>query len=639
MKHLLFVAFSKPKYIGLLLFSLITSLLFTVAGPMEIFSLGVITKKGPDFFELFAPMKNNILIPEKEVSKELLAERWKELDPQNSGFISKEDAALFAANHSKNGVVDKGIAYVNRVFPLDKSVKYLVFALLFVAFYKAITLFSYRYCTRVFAIRVSQDLRQSYFEHLQTLSISFYQEHNIGSLSSRVVNDASTIADAINAMLVNYIQTPFAFISTMILCFAVSWQLSIIIFFGLPLLIMPILFLAKKIKKISKQMQKKQEAFASVLIEFLSGVQTVKLFAMEEFSLRKYTEQNEQMARLEKKSARYDLSSRPVLHTIGIICLVTVLLFGLFGLHLPLHEMLFFCGLLSCAYEPIKKFADENGRIARGIAASERMLEVLALNPNVQDAQEAIEFQDLGQCIEFNNVTFGYGEEPVLQNVSFVARRGEKIALVGPTGAGKSTIALLIPRLYDIPQGEIRIDGKPLSAYTQKSLREKIAFVPQKPFLFFDTVAENIGFGKNYSRSEIKAAAVQAHADEFICRLPHGYDTLLAEAGKSLSGGQQQRIAIARALVKRAPILIKDEATSSLDAISESRIKMALQSLKGQVTQIIIAHRLSTIEDADRIIYVERGRKMAEGTKDELLKKCPPFRKMWDILHSAKETR
>jgi ABC-type multidrug transport system fused ATPase/permease subunit len=634
MKDLIKIAFSNSKYVSLLLFSLITSLLFTLAQPLEIFSLGVITKKGPDFFELFSPVKDNTLQPGSQVSREEMENRFKELDKDQKGYVTKEEAAAFAAQYSKTGVVDRGLQLIKKIFPVDKSIGTLVAALLFVALYKAITLFCYRYGSRLFSIQVSKDLRQYYFEHLQKLPISFYQEHNIGSLSSRVVNDASTIADAINALLVNYIQTPFAFLSTLILCFAVSIKLSLIIFFGLPLLFFPIMFLAKAIRKISRQMQKRQETFASVLIEFLSGVQTVKIFAREEFSLKKYTEQNEQMAALERKSSRYDLSARPVLHTIGIICLITVLLIGLYGLKLPIHEMVLFCGMLSCAYEPIKKFADENSRIQRGITATERMFEVLRLDPKIQDHEDACDFFDLKDSIEFNNVTFGYVHEPVLQDVSFTVRRGKKVAIVGPTGAGKSTIALLIPRLWDIQKGEILVDGKPLSSYTQRSLREKIGFVSQKPFLFFDTVAENIAFGRNFSKDEIFEAATLAHADEFIRLLPHGYNTLLAEAGKSLSGGQQQRIAIARALVKRAPILIMDEATSSLDAISEEHIKQALKGLKGKITQIIIAHRLSTIEDADSIIYLDKGKKVAEGTKDELMVSCPPFKRMWELMHT-----
>ena len=636
MKDLFKTAFAKPQYVILLVITLIASLLFTVAGQLEMFSLGVVTKKGPDFFELFAPLKNNELTPDNKVSKELLDARWKAIDSQNTGTITPADTDAFVAAHKKAGIVTSGMNYINKLIPIETSISWLVVALIFVALFKAITLFSYRFGAKILSIRISRDLRQNYFEHLQALPVSFYQDHNIGSLSSRVVNDANMIADSINSMLVNYLQTPFAFVTTLILCFMVSWQLSIAVFFGFPLLIIPIVFLAHRIRKISRQIQKKQETFASVLIEFLSGIQTIKIFAMEEFSLRKYTEQNDQMALLERKSARYDLSSRPILHTIGIFCLVTALLFGLYGLLLPLHEVLFYCALLSCVYEPIKKFAEENGRIQRGIAASERMYEVLSVTPHINDVDGAIELKGLQGTIEFDNVYFGYGSDMVLKGLSFKAKKGEKVAIVGPTGAGKSTIVALLPRLYEVQKGQISIDGKPLAAYTQKSLRDQIAFVPQKPFLFFDTVAENISFGRPYSREDIQMAARQAHADEFISKLEKGYDTVLAEAGKSLSGGQQQRLAIARALVKKAPILIMDEATSSLDAVSEEHIKQALRGLKGVITQIIIAHRLSTIEDADRIIYLDKGIKIAEGTKDELLAICPPFKMMWDLLYHSK---
>ena len=300
---------------------------------------------------------------------------------------------------------------------------------------------------------------------------------------------------------------------------------------------------------------------------------------------------------------------------------------------MSLSQLIVFCGLLQLVYEPVKKFADENANIQRGIVAAERMFEVLHLKPAIEDSKGAIELNGFKDSIEFENVWFRYQGEWILKDVSFTVKKGETVAIVGPTGAGKSTIVQLIPRLFEVQQGEIRIDGRPLNAYTQKSIREQIAFVSQKPFLFFDTVAANIAFGRNFSRERIELAAKRAHAEEFISRLPETYDAMLAEAGQNLSGGQQQRLAIARALVKEAPVLILDEATSALDAISELHIKHAIANLHGEVTQILIAHRLSTIEHADKIIYLDRGVKIAEGTRDELLKSCDPFRRMWEALY------
>lgn len=618
--------------VGLTVFAMI---LLTFASQLEVVALGVITKKGPDFFELFGPVKEGKVQRDGSISWQAMETRWDELDPTRQGVITLEEANRFLAQYKGSDLIEKVIHILNPLIPIASSLKYLALFIIFVALFKAITLFIHRFTTRLIAIRVSRDLRQAYFEHIQSLPMDFYQQHNIGSLSSRVVGDAALIAEALNACLVNYLQTPFTIFSTLILCFATSWQLSCITFFGLPLIVFPIIFLARKVKKISKQIQKNQEIFASVLVDFIAGIQTVKVFAMEDFSMRKYREHNQKMAALEQKSARYDLSSRPIVHTIGMFFLATALLYGLYILQMNVSDVLVYCGLLYVFYEPIKKFAEENTHIQRGIAAAERMHEVMSLKPCIQDLDGALALEDLTDTIEFDQVWFRYAQDWVLKGVSFTVKKGETVAIVGPTGSGKSTIVQLLPRLYDIQKGEIRINGRPLTTYTQRSLREKIAFVPQKPFLFLDTITENISFGRTFSAEEIKAAACRAHADEFITQLPKGYHTELAEAGKNLSGGQQQRLAIARALVKQAPILVMDEATSALDAISELHIKTALQQLRGQVTQIIIAHRLSTIEDADKIIYMEKGEKIAEGTIDELLNFCPEFKRMWDIMHQS----
>lgn len=344
------------------------------------------------------------------------------------------------------------------------------------------------------------------------------------------------------------------------------------------------------------------------------------------------------MASLEEKSARYGNAARPILHVISSLFFAAVILYGLYVVQMGVAELLVFCALLYAFYDPVKKFAEEHNNIQRGIAAAERMYEVLDLIPSFKDDPNAIPLKRFEDSIEFRNVSFRYNDAWVLRDLSFTVRKGETVAIVGPTGAGKSTIVQLIPRLYEVQEGEIFIDGKSLKAYTQRSVRENIAFVPQKPFLFFDTVKENISFGRPFSKEEVIDAARRAYAEEFIVQLPGDYNAKLAEMGKNLSGGQQQRLAIARALIKKAPILVMDEATSSLDAISEGKIKNAIAQLKGSMTQIIIAHRFSTIEHADKIIYLEKGRKVAEGTKDELLATCDNFRLMWEMMYNAEKS-
>lgn len=524
------------------------------------------------------------------------------------------------------------IQKIHAFFDVSSHVGVMIVVLLSISVFKAITLYGSKYSTQLLSIRVSSDLRQRYFEYIQTLPMSFYQKYNIGSLSSRVVGDAANVAASINSTLINFFQTPFMIVSSFLSCVYISWELSLLIFFGLPFVVFPIIYLAKRVRKVSRHIQKNQENFTSVLIDFLAGVQTVKIFAMELFSIKKYKEQNDRMAMLEQKNARYNSISRPVLHTIGGLFLASVLFYGVYFLGMSVSSLLVFSGLLYQFYEPIKKFAEENAQIQRGVVAAERMFEVLNLKPEIEDLPGAIDFDGELESIEFDNVWFRYDGEWVLKGVSFKVNKGESFAIVGPTGSGKSTIVNLIPRLFDVQKGVIRINGRPIWAYSQKSLRENISFVSQKPFLFLDTIKENIAFGRPFTENQIREAARQAYADEFIDTLPESYNTPLAESGKNLSGGQQQRLAIARALVKRAQILIMDEATSHLDAISENRIKMAIHDLKGKVTQILVAHRLSTIEDADKILYLDKGEKIAQGNKDELLQLCPDFKTMWDMM-------
>jgi len=635
MKKLFFAVFANTKHRVLFIFTIAAMCALTVSTQLEVLAIGVMTKKGPDVFELFAPIKDGTLQRVDAIDRSTLNERWDEMTISNPDVLTKEEARNFITNTRSSDRIQQVINVMDHYFPISSNLRNLAIILVCVALFKAVTLFAHRFATRVLAIRVSRDLRQEYFEHIQSMPMEFYQNYNIGSLSSRVVGDTSLIAEAVTAVMTNYLQTPFTILSTLVLCFFTSWQLSLIVFLGFPLIVIPIVYISGRVRKISRQIQQNQEQFTSVLIDFLSGIQTVKVFSMEDFSLKKYKEQNEQMARLEKKSARYDLSSRPVVHTIAMSFLSISMLWGLYVLKLSVSEALFFCGLLYVFYEPVKKFAEENSHIQRGIAAADRMFDVMSIKPRIVDSPDAVELEGFKSALEFDKVSFRYGNEWILNDLSFSVRKGETVAIVGPTGAGKSTIVQLIPRLYEPQSGEIRIDGQPINSYTQKSLRENIAFVPQKPFLFIDTVAANISFGCNYTQEDIQEAAVKAHAHEFIERLPEGYQSMLSETGKNLSGGQQQRLAIARALFKDAPILILDEATSSLDNVSEQGIKMAIKELRGQVTQIIIAHRLTTIEDADKIIYLEGGRKIAEGTKDELLASCPGFRQMWNAMHHS----
>jgi ABC-type multidrug transport system fused ATPase/permease subunit len=611
MRLLLKAAFGHRKHCSLVFFSIFTLFCLTIATSLEMFALGVIS----------------------DTSAEVFKER-----------IGGKKIERTYPSRTKNVEISKiGINPLNWMMQKLKvelhlqkiGLSFIIAVLVGIILFKAAALFYSRFSTQLLAIRISKDLRQQYFEHIQKLPMSFYQNYHIGTISSRVATDASQIALSLNALITNYLHTPFRVALTLLICFMISWKLSLVIFIGLPMIVFPVIFLTKRVKGITRQLQKNQEKFTSVLIDFLAGIQTVKVFSMEPFTLKKYKEQNDKMALLETRTARYDLLIRPILHTITIVCVLGIIVFGLYILKMTLSELLMFCGFLHQFYEPVKKFSEENAMIQKGVVAAERLYEVLNIKPPHQDHQDALVLDSFQDKIEFDKVWFRYEDRWVLKNVSFSVKKGATVAIVGATGAGKSTIVNLLPRLYEVELGEIRIDGVSIKKFSEASLRESLSVVPQKPFLFFDTIAANIAFGRNFSEERIILAAKKAHAEEFIECLPDRYETMLSETGKNLSGGQQQRLAIARALAKNAPILILDEATSSLDSISEKHIKEAIDNLQGSITQIIIAHRLSTIEHADKIIFLEKGELIAEGTKDELLRSCPQFRLMWEMHFSS----
>lgn len=638
MRLLCKIAIRNSKHTFLALLTFINLIFLTISNQAEMITLGLLANTGQDVFTVFGKEEKGFLYPVDQINQQDLLKKWSAIPKEDPEVLTKKDAKNFIASKKEAAFLSRILHFLSKKLDVETNFHSFIIILIFVALFKALMLFSSRFTTQILAIRLTRDLRMQYFEHIQSMPFCFYQDYNVGALSARTVGDAGQIAGSINSCITNYIQTPFTILSTLLLCFYFSWQLSFIIFVGLPLIIFPVIILTKKVKKVAKEIQKNQETFTSVLLDYLSGIQTVKIFSMERFALKKYQEQNCHMAHLESKSAKYSLLTRPFLHTVTTTCLAVVALFGLHVLGMSIAELIVFCGLLHMFYEPVKKFSEENANIQKGIVAAERMFEVLNKKPEIVDKKGAKDLTGFAKDLVFDQVDFRYKKTPVLKKISFSVKKGETVAIVGPTGSGKSTIAQLIPRLYDVEDGQILLDGKNVMDFTQKSLRNLIAFVPQKPFLFYDTVWNNIATGKSATKEEVVAAAKAANAHEFIEKLPQGYQTVLSEMGKGLSGGEQQRIAIARALLRKSPILILDEATSSLDSISEQKIKKALMDLPHEMTQIIIAHRLSTIEHADQILYIENGEIIGKGKKEELLASCPPFQQMWDAYHKSNET-
>ncbi len=330
MKFLLKAALLNRKHFSLLFFTVIAMFMLTLGSQMEMFSLGVVAKTGPDLFLLFGKEESGKLEGVSELSLSTVAEKWDTIAQRNDGVMTPQAANAYMSARGGTSIIQKVANFLDETFHIHTNLTRLAFILVFVALFKAIALFFHRYCTQVVAIRVSRDLRLAYFEHIQSLPMTFYHEYDIGSLSARVTCDASVVAQALNSMLINYIQTPFAVVSTLAACIYISWKLSMLIFIGFPVIVIPIIWIARKIKKIAQLMQRNQEGFAMTLLDFLSGIMTVKSFAMEDFSLKKYQEQNNRMACLEEKSARYGLAARPILHSVASIFFAVVILSGLY---------------------------------------------------------------------------------------------------------------------------------------------------------------------------------------------------------------------------------------------------------------------------------------------------------------------
>lgn len=626
------------KNLALLIFTTIALFGLTIANQLEMFAVGLMADTGPDLFTVFQTEQSNKAAGSPVVALKDIEQKWSEIDKDHKGYITKADAANYRLKSGSFNPLQTIKREVYKRFDLTTNLSALVFVLVGVALFKGFWYFLSNYLSQLVAIRFSRNLRQQYFEHIQTLSLSFFQRYNIAAISSRVMNDSSQISGSVNALISNCLQGPFNILSSLVICIYLSWKLSLCVFVLGPLILFPAMVLAQKIKAVARKIQVNQERFSVVLLDFLRGIQTVKLFTLEGLTLKKYTAENRLMSLLEGLSAFYSNLTRPVLHAIATSTVAFIVITGVNYFHMSLTEIIPYCGMLVLLYEPIKKMGDQSAIIQKGVVAAERMFEIMNIEPEIKDLPGANPLTSFKELIEFKNISFKYGDEWVLRDLSFTIAKGQTVALVGPTGAGKSTVAQLLPRLYDIQEGEILIDGRALKSYTQASIRSQISFVPQKPFLFLETIEQNITFGESASLDEVRMAAKRAHADEFIEKLPEGYQTAIADAGQNFSGGQQQRIAIARALFKRAPILVLDEATSALDGISEQRIKQAIAGLHGSMTQLIIAHRLSTIEHADKIVYMEEGRKVAEGTKDELLATCPEFAALWSAHYNLATT-
>jgi len=482
--------------------------------------------------------------------------------------------------------------------------------------------------------RVVTDLRNELTAHIQRLDLAFFNRRRAGQIVSRVISDVGIVRGAVTDAVTSIFQEFPTLLGLTVTAFYLDWVLALLAICLFPAAALPIRYLSLQLRQTTRRMQDGIGRLNALLHENVQGNRVVKAFGQEGYEQRRFDEHNERLLRIYMRTSV--LRALPITEMLAGIAVAGIIWYGgssvISGARTQGSFMAFIIALF-LLYEPFKKLVRTNNTIQQGLAGAERVFELLDTAPQVVDRPGAVALRGVRAAIEFHAVSFAYDPgEPVLRDINLRIPVGQVVALVGMSGGGKSTLADLIPRFYDVTAGRITIDGTDIRDLTLASLRTHIAVVTQFTFLFNDSVRNNIAYGdSNRSMDEIVAAARAANAHDFIVEMSRGYETGIGDLGVRLSGGQRQRLAIARALLKNAPILILDEATSALDTESEGLVQEALERLMANRTTLVVAHRLSTVRRADRIVVVVRGEIVESGTHDELLARGAEYRKLYEL--------
>ncbi|HTB13318.1 MAG TPA: ABC transporter ATP-binding protein [Bryobacteraceae bacterium] len=498
--------------------------------------------------------------------------------------------------------------------------------------------FSYieKSCTTTVGQWVMHDLRRTLYAHIQRLSLSFHDESQTGDLISRVTSDIDTVQSFVTSGLLSVSVDIMTLVGMVVIMFCMNWRFTLIALSIAPVLFAVVFRYTRLIRKSSREVRKKEGQIVSIVQEVLTSIRVVKAFAREDYEQKRLEEESLESVEIALRARALKSRLAPIVEIIVGIGTSLVLWFGarmVLNGALEAGSLIIFIWYLGKMYKPMQDLSKMTDTYAKAAVGYERIQEVLQSDREVRDLPGARRAGRLRGELEFDHVTFGYEPgQPVLKDMSFKIEAGTVAALVGPTGAGKSTIISLIPRFYDPDSGVVKIDGKDVRLFQQKSIRDQVSFVLQETVLFHAPVWRNIAYGKpGASRQEILRAAQLANAHEFIEKMPEGYDTMIGERGVTLSGGQRQRIAIARAVIRDTPILILDEPSSGLDAASEQLVFEALDRLMEGKTSVVIAHRLATIQRANRIFVVKDGMIVESGTHESLMKEAGLYAELHQI--------
>lgn len=527
---------------------------------------------------------------------------------------------------------------VNRFNTMDTHLLLWVIPLVFfiMILIRLVTTFCYDFLMNDIAQKIMRDIRSRLYEKIQHLSLDYFSKRRTGELISRITNDVQTIENGISYAVTDMFRQPFMIITYLVMVFMLYANAAGAVIILVAFIAWPMATFGKKLRKLAKGSQEKMADINSHLLETISGIRVVKAFSMENYEIDRFKSRNQEFYKLKIKALKRTLILSPIIEVVGTIFGLTVFMilgkkvmeghlsFGVFGL--------FLAGILQ-VISPIKKLANVHVITQQALAANERIYEILDAKSTVIEKKNSRNLPTISKNIVFQKVSFGYDSESglVLKDINLEIKAGELLAIVGPTGMGKSTLANLIPRFYDPTEGKVLIDGVDLKDVSFQSLRDQIGIVGQETILFNDTVKANIAYGFSLATEEkIEEAASRAFAHQFIMKMPNGYGTTVGDRGFRLSGGEKQRLAIARAILRNPPLLILDEATSQLDSESEKYVQEALDRLMVGRTVVAIAHRLSTVIKADKIVVIDGGRIVGLGRHDDLLKTCSLYKRLYE---------
>ena len=567
---------------------------------------------------------------------------WPTIKPFKAGLVVSGIALVL------NALADSGLIYLLKPLLDDgfgkannSFLKIMAFVVVGMIILRGITNFISNYCLAWVSGKVVMTMRRRLFKHLMFMPVSFFDRNSTGKLLSRITYDSEMIASSSSGSLITIVREGAYIISLLVVMFYTSWELTLVLFVIGPIIAVLITIVSKIFRKLSKNLQDSMGELTATTEQMLKGHKVVLSFGGQHVEEERFNKVSNNMRRKGMKMVTADSISDPVVQIIASLALAAVLFLATTPLiaedNLSAGSFTVVFSSMLAMMRPLKSLTNVNSQFQRGMAACQTLFAILDLEPEKDNG--TYQAEPAKGALEFKNVSFAYQgkEELALNNISFSVPAGKTVALVGRSGSGKSTIANLVTRFYDIDQGEILLDGVNIQDYRLSNLRENCAVVSQQVHLFNDTIANNIAYAAQdkYSREEIIAAAKAAYALEFIEKLPQGFDTVIGENGASLSGGQRQRLAIARALLRNSPVLILDEATSALDTESERAIQSALDELKKDRTVIVIAHRLSTIENADEILVIDHGEIRERGNHKALLEQNGAYKQLHSMQFSG----